>query len=64
MLYEVITTETRTAPNRLLCGKCGGWRVDVTAGDETMLVSVELARTASLPAAATPSHRTEQSTHV
>jgi hydrogenase nickel incorporation protein HypA/HybF len=30
------------APNRLLCGACGEWRVTVVSGDELLLASVEL----------------------
>ena len=30
------------APNRLICSSCGAWQVDVTAGDELLLVRLEL----------------------
>ena len=30
------------APNRLICGTCGGWQVDVTAGEDLLLVRLEL----------------------
>lgn len=30
------------APNRLICGACGDWRVDVTAGEELLLVRLVL----------------------
>lgn len=30
------------APNRLICGACGGWQVDVTAGEDLLLVRLEL----------------------
>jgi hydrogenase nickel incorporation protein HypA/HybF len=30
------------APNRLLCGACGAWRVDVLEGDEMRIQSVDL----------------------
>jgi len=33
---------SRTAPNRLLCGVCGGYRTRVIAGDELRLRRVEL----------------------
>jgi hydrogenase nickel incorporation protein HypA/HybF len=29
-------------PNRLVCGACGDWRTDLAAGDEMLLLSVEL----------------------
>ena len=29
-------------PNRLLCGQCGAWQVNVTEGDELLLLSVDL----------------------
>ncbi len=34
--------ETSAAPNRLLCGDCGAWQTDVIAGDEMLLLKVEL----------------------
>ena len=34
--------ETVAAPNRLLCGACQGWQVDVIAGDEMLLQRVEI----------------------
>lgn len=34
--------ETTAAPNRLLCGSCGDWRTDLLAGDELLLLRVEL----------------------
>lgn len=34
--------ETDALPNRLLCGACGDWRTDLVAGDELMLMSLEL----------------------
>ncbi|MEE4293195.1 MAG: hydrogenase maturation nickel metallochaperone HypA [Xanthomonadales bacterium] len=30
------------APNRLLCPDCGGWQVDVTEGEELLLMSMDL----------------------
>ncbi|BAU48733.1 hydrogenase nickel incorporation protein HypA [Sulfurifustis variabilis] len=36
--------ETEAAANRLLCGACGDYRTTLTAGDELLLVSVELVR--------------------
>jgi Zn finger protein HypA/HybF involved in hydrogenase expression len=29
-------------PNRLLCGSCNDWQVDVIAGDEMLLQRVEI----------------------
>jgi hydrogenase nickel incorporation protein HypA/HybF len=40
-------TTRDVAPNRLLCGSCGTWRVTLRGGDEMRLESLELA---SLPA--------------
>jgi len=34
--------ETEALPNRLLCGRCGNWQTDVIAGDEMLLLRVEL----------------------
>jgi len=34
--------ETRAAPNRLLCGRCGGFRTRVLCGDEMLLASLSL----------------------
>ena len=34
--------ESEVLPNRLLCGACGDWQVDVTAGDEMLLQRVEI----------------------
>jgi hydrogenase nickel incorporation protein HypA/HybF len=34
--------ETSAAPNRLVCGACGDWQVDVTAGEEMLLKRVEI----------------------
>ena len=33
---------TIAAPNRLLCGSCGDWHTDLLAGDELLLLRVEL----------------------
>ena len=33
---------TETRPNRLVCGRCGGWRTRVIAGDELRLLKVEM----------------------
>ncbi len=40
--------ESQPAPNRLICGSCGGYRTRVVAGDELRLRRVEL----TVPAAA------------
>jgi hydrogenase nickel incorporation protein HypA/HybF len=34
--------ETEATANRLLCGSCGAWRTAVVAGDEMLLLRVEL----------------------
>ena len=34
--------ETGAQPNRLVCGACDDWQVDVTAGEEMLLKRVEL----------------------
>jgi hydrogenase nickel incorporation protein HypA/HybF len=34
--------ETLAAPNRLVCGACGDWHTDLLAGDELLLLRVEL----------------------
>jgi hydrogenase nickel incorporation protein HypA/HybF len=35
-------SETTVEPNRVLCGACQGWQVDVVAGEEMLLQRVEL----------------------
>ncbi|HEX9208287.1 MAG TPA: hydrogenase maturation nickel metallochaperone HypA [Steroidobacteraceae bacterium] len=34
--------ETEAAPNRLVCGSCRDWQVDVIAGEDMMLLRVEV----------------------
>ena len=34
--------QTPAAPNRLLCGECGGYRTELLSGDEMLLAKVEL----------------------
>jgi hydrogenase nickel incorporation protein HypA/HybF len=34
--------ETPAQPNRLVCGDCGDWQVDVVAGEEMLLKRVEI----------------------
>jgi len=34
--------ETDAAPNRLLCGACGGWQTRLISGDELLLANLEL----------------------
>ena len=34
--------ESEAAPNRLLCGRCGGWQVRLRSGDELLIKRVEL----------------------
>lgn len=38
----VCGAQSQTAPNRLLCGVCGGYRTQILAGDELRLCRVEL----------------------
>jgi hydrogenase nickel incorporation protein HypA/HybF len=35
-------TQSDAAPNRLVCGQCGDWKVKLVQGDELLLLSVEL----------------------
>jgi hydrogenase nickel incorporation protein HypA/HybF len=35
-------SESAATPQRLVCGSCGEWRTKVVAGDELLLMSVEL----------------------
>ncbi len=44
--------QSQTAPNRLVCGACGGYRTRVVAGDELRLRRVELRVAESEPLAA------------
>ncbi len=39
-------SETDALPNKLVCKQCGDWRTTLISGDELMLMSVELERTA------------------
>lgn len=39
---SICGAETEVPPNRLLCGGCGTWRTKVIAGDEMLLLRVEL----------------------
>ena len=34
--------ESAAQPQRLICGVCGDWRTEMVAGDELLLMSVEL----------------------
>jgi len=46
------SAHSRTEPNRLVCGACGGFRTQVVAGDELRLRRVELRAPERLPACA------------
>jgi hydrogenase nickel incorporation protein HypA/HybF len=35
-------SETPAQPNRLVCGECSDWQVDVVAGEEMLLKRVEI----------------------
>jgi len=39
-------SQTGALPNRLICGVCGDWQVEVTSGDELLLKRLELEKTA------------------
>ncbi|HXZ47768.1 MAG TPA: hydrogenase maturation nickel metallochaperone HypA [Usitatibacter sp.] len=39
---ESCGAETVTAPNRLVCERCGGWRVEVRRGAELLLTSIDI----------------------
>lgn len=43
-------TMSEVAVNRLVCGGCGTWRVEIVSGEEMLLKSVELANLPSPPA--------------
>jgi len=43
---QVCGAETVAAPNRLTCGRCGGYRTRVVSGEEMLLASLELATAA------------------
>jgi hydrogenase nickel incorporation protein HypA/HybF len=45
--------DSEARPNRLVCGRCGDWRTELLSGDELLLISVELDRTAA-PRSAVP----------
>lgn len=36
------STQAEVQPNRLVCSSCGDWRVEVTGGEELMLLSLDL----------------------
>ena len=38
--------ESEAAPNRLVCGRCHDWQVDVTGGEEMLLQRVEIEKAA------------------
>lgn len=44
---RICGSTSHVRPNRLLCARCGAWRVTVVSGDEMLLDSVEI-REASL----------------
>jgi hydrogenase nickel incorporation protein HypA/HybF len=39
---RICQAETAAAPNRLVCGRCNDWQVDVVAGEEMLLQRVEI----------------------
>jgi hydrogenase nickel incorporation protein HypA/HybF len=42
-------SETEAASNRLVCGRCSDWQVDVIAGEEMLLQRVEIETAADEP---------------
>tara|TARA_R110002094_G_scaffold17024_2_gene28564 strand:+ start:152 stop:553 length:402 start_codon:yes stop_codon:yes gene_type:complete len=44
---DICKLETAVPANRLLCGKCGTWKISLKSGDELMLKRVELAEASS-----------------
>ena len=46
--------EGDAAPNRLICGHCGDFRVDLVSGDELILLSVEMECSAEAPSEDAP----------
>lgn len=49
---ELCDAETQAAPNSLLCGHCGTWKVQLRSGDELVLKRLELSGPAETEAAA------------
>ncbi len=45
---RICDSETDAQPNRLLCSSCGDWRTDLVAGDDLLLISVELNKTSAV----------------
>jgi hydrogenase nickel incorporation protein HypA/HybF len=39
---EACGVETEAAVNRIVCGQCGGWRVELRSGNEMILKSLQL----------------------
>jgi hydrogenase nickel incorporation protein HypA/HybF len=55
--------ESDARANRLLCAPCGDWRVKVIAGEELLLLSLDLS-TAAPPRNSTIHDRTKEVNHV
>jgi hydrogenase nickel incorporation protein HypA/HybF len=47
VLCRTCDAETDAAANRLVCGACGDWKVDVTGGEEMILKRVEVETSAT-----------------
>jgi hydrogenase nickel incorporation protein HypA/HybF len=45
---RICDSETAAQPNRLLCASCGDWLTDLVAGDDLLLISVELNKTSAV----------------
>lgn len=51
-------TESDARPNHLVCGECGDWHTQLIAGDELLLVQVELTGLTEEPPCAIPAAAT------
>lgn len=56
--------ETCARPNRLVCGECGDFHVDLVGGDELLLARVELNGVNPPDAGASNEHASGEETHV
>ena len=56
--------ETAARPNRLVCGACGDFHVDLVGGDELLLARIELEGVDRRGESATNEHASGERTHV
>lgn len=56
--------ETSARTNRLVCGECGDFHVDLVGGDELLLASIELNGVNPSEAGASNEHASGEETHV